>query len=120
MNKIETVYIASPYSIGDKEHNVAVSLDMADELARYGYYPFTPLLSHFWHLQHKHEYDFWLNQCLTWVRRCDALIRIPGTSKGADIEIEHAKKLGIPVFYSIEELLDYDGNKVGKPRTETE
>jgi hypothetical protein len=39
-----------------------------------------------------------------WVLRCDALLRLPGESQGADAEVELAKKHGIPVFYSIEEL----------------
>lgn len=32
-------------------------------------------------------------------------LRLPGESSGADREEEFARKLGIPVFYSISELI---------------
>lgn len=36
--------------------------------------------------------------------RCDAVLRIPGTSRGADMDVEHARELGLPVFTSIDEI----------------
>lgn len=38
-----------------------------------------------------------------WLEVCDALLFI-GESKGANIELEEAKKLGKTVFYSISEV----------------
>jgi hypothetical protein len=40
---------------------------------------------------------------------CQGLFRISGNSKGADIEEERAKALNIPVFYTIADLLNYEG-----------
>lgn len=34
--------------------------------------------------------------------RCDAVLRIPGSSRGADMDVAHARELGLPVFTSIE------------------
>ena len=98
------VYIASPYTIGDKDENVKVQLDAASELIDRGYAPFAPLLSHFIHLHHEKDYNVWLNQCFEWIPQCDCMLRLPGTSNGADKEVIYANELGIPVFYSHNEL----------------
>lgn len=34
-----------------------------------------------------------------WVLVCDAVLRLSGKSRGADIECALAKKHGIPIFY---------------------
>ncbi|MBS1504516.1 MAG: DUF4406 domain-containing protein [Bacteroidetes bacterium] len=39
------------------------------------------------------------------IAKCDAILRIPGESKGADQDIEVARQLGIRVCYSLEEIL---------------
>ena len=46
-------------------------------------------------------YDFWLEFYLTILEKCDAMILSKRwkLSKGATGEYEHAKKLGIPVFF---------------------
>lgn len=36
--------------------------------------------------------------------RCDALLRIPGASRGADLDVAKAQELGLPVFTDIEQL----------------
>ncbi len=36
--------------------------------------------------------------------RCDAVLRIPGASRGADLDVAHAIELGLPVFTSIEDI----------------
>ena len=38
------------------------------------------------------------------IDRCDAVLRMPGTSKGADGDVRRANELGIPVFSSVSEL----------------
>jgi hypothetical protein len=40
----------------------------------------------------------WLALDLGHLERCDAVLRLPGQSVGADIEVERAHALGIPVF----------------------
>ncbi|OOQ62330.1 DUF4406 domain-containing protein [Mucilaginibacter pedocola] len=39
------------------------------------------------------------------ITRCDAILRIKGASKGADGDVEHAKALGLKVYYRLEDLL---------------
>ncbi len=36
--------------------------------------------------------------------RCDAVLRIPGESKGADQDVRVACERGLPVFHSVEEI----------------
>lgn len=47
-----------------------------------------------------------MEQDLRWVMDCDVVLRMPGESSGADIEVEYAKSLGLPVARSVVELLD--------------
>jgi hypothetical protein len=38
------------------------------------------------------------------LERCDAVLRIPGESKGADQDVAIARQRGLPVFYKIEDV----------------
>lgn len=38
------------------------------------------------------------------LERCDAVLRIPGESKGADQDVAVAQSRGLPVYYSLEEV----------------
>jgi len=38
------------------------------------------------------------------LERCDAVLRIPGESKGADQDVATAQQLGLPVFFKLEEV----------------
>jgi hypothetical protein len=102
------VYIASPYTIGDVAVNVKRQIDCANTLMNLGFAPFIPLMSHFQHMIHPRPYQDWIAIDLEWVKSCDCLLRLEGESKGADGEVAYAKQLGIPVFYSLNELLGED------------
>ncbi len=100
-----TVYIASPYTSGPCADNVAVQIDAFHRLLDMGFAPFAPLLSHFAELHRRRPYDEWIyDWCIPWVERCDLMLRLPGTSKGADIEVQHALKHGIEVYFGWEDL----------------
>ena len=105
---MKRVYIASPYSKGDQAINVRRQIDCADALMALGFTPYAPLLSHFQHLVHPRPIKDWYKFDNEWVKACDYLLRLPGESKGADDEVALANELGIPVFYSIEELYKWD------------
>jgi hypothetical protein len=38
------------------------------------------------------------------LHRCDAVLRIDGASKGADLDVATAQRLGMPVYMSVEEI----------------
>jgi hypothetical protein len=105
-NSPRTVYIASPYSIGDAAVNVRVQIDAANELMDKGFIPYAPLMSHFHHFVHPRSHAEWMRIDLVWVSMCDCLLRLPGESDGADREVRYAESLGKPVFYGIKELME--------------
>ena len=39
------------------------------------------------------------------LEKCDAVLRLQGTSKGADEDVRIARERGLPVYYSLEEAL---------------
>ena len=38
------------------------------------------------------------------LQHCDAVLRLPGDSKGADQDVAIARERGLPVYYSVEDL----------------
>ena len=92
------VYVAGPYTQGHMCQNIRNALDVAEKLVAKGLTPFIPHLSHFWHLVHPHEREFWLKYDKEWLRTCDAFIRLPGFSPGADEEEALAKELGLVIL----------------------
>ena len=104
MNKI---YLASPYSLGDMATNVRISMEAANELINEGFAPYCPLLSHFQQLSFPQEYDIWMSLDLEWISVCDAMLRLPGESSGADREVEFARNNSIPVFYDLRVMIEY-------------
>lgn len=113
-NKRIKVYISSPYTYGNKLENVKRQMDITDELMNSGFYPFTPLYSHYQHTYKPRPYEDWIDVDLVWVEVCDCLLRIIPVidgkeleSKGADIEEAEAKRLKKPIFYYIKDLIEY-------------
>jgi hypothetical protein len=102
------VYVAGPYSHPDPVENTHNALVVADLLEATevvtAYVPHTSLL---WHLVFPHDVDFWYDYDIAWLDRCDALLRMPGESTGADDEVTYAHTQEIPVFYSVNALLDW-------------
>lgn len=98
------VYVAGPYTKPDPVLNTRIAISAGERLLRMGYVPFIPHLTLLWHMQHPHEYQDWLDYDNEWVKLCDAVLRLPGESFGADGEEQLAQGLDIPVYYSIEEL----------------
>jgi nucleoside 2-deoxyribosyltransferase len=98
------VYVAGPYSKSDQVANVRAAIEAADRLADAGHSPYVPHLTMLWHLVSPKPYDAWIAHDLEWLATCDAVVRIPGDSPGADGEVAEAGRLGIPVFYSVEDV----------------
>lgn len=49
-----------------------------------------------------HAYQYPVAERL--LTRCDAVLRLPGASRGADMDVVRAQALGLPVYHHIEEL----------------
>ena len=101
------VYIASPYTIGDKLANAKRQIKAADELLKHGFAPYVPLLNHFWdEISPKTESE-WLDLDFEYLPICDCLLRLEGESKGADKECLKAWGLNIPIFHSVNEIINF-------------
>lgn len=101
------VYVSSPLtSSGDPQENVAKAIEVGRELIAAGFSPILPQLT--WHIDPHAEipHETWMDVDLPWVLESDCLLRLPGESKGADIEVRAANEAGIPVYHSIGDLLD--------------
>ena len=92
------IFIAGPYTKGDVAQNVRAAIDAADRLIEAGHVPFVPHLSHFQHLVHPRPYEDWIRLDKEWLKVCDAVVRLPGESPGADRETALARELKISVF----------------------
>lgn len=102
---MKRVYVAGPYTKGDVVLNVRAAILAADALLTAGYIPFLPHTTMFWHLVAPHEIEVWYDYDLAWLRQCEAVVRLPGESTGADAEVAAAKELGIPVYGGVGEFM---------------
>lgn len=98
--KVKRIYIAGPYTGGDVARNVANAMDAAHALLDMGLKPYVPHLSHYLHVHQAREYEEWMALDLAWLDVCDALLRLPGVSPGADREVARMEELGRPVLRS--------------------
>jgi hypothetical protein len=106
------IYIAGPYSKGDPVINTGEAIKAGNLLAGIGYIPFIPHLTLFWHLIYPQEIEFWYEYDMAWLKKCDGLLRLPGESQGADREVATARIFGMPIYYSIQEVIDDTNQKV--------
>lgn len=110
------IYIAGPYmgtashdhtGYIDIERNVIQAKAAMIQLVQHGIGVFCP---------HTHSHGFelltpdvppayWYEVDLHFLRACDAVLRLPGESKGADAEVELAHSLGKPVYYNIDDAI---------------
>ena len=112
------VYISGPISNGgtDDMHaqrsNVESAIPFAQELLEKGYAVLLPHLTYFMDLhqidngKQPNPHDVWLAQDKAWVIASDAVLRLVGTSKGADQEVAWAREADIPVFVTVEALVE--------------
>lgn len=110
------LYISGPYTKGDVAVNVKTAIEVADTLLRIGevnlhiLHPVVivvPHLSHFWHMLHPKEYNYWISYDLEYIKKCDALYRIEGESSGADGEVAFAVKRDINIITTKGEYLEW-------------
>lgn len=49
-----------------------------------------------------HAYQYPVAERL--LQRCDAVLRLPGASRGADMDVARAQALGLPVYHQVDDL----------------
>lgn len=111
MNHRTRVYIAGPITKGDLATNIKRATDAALDLLRAGYAPLCPHLTCYMGgptpevLPCGTRHEDWYGVDLPWVAVSQAVLRLPGESVGADLEVAKAVEFRIPVFDTLAELL---------------
>lgn len=90
------VYVAGPIS-SNVFQGVARGSAAGRQMFVDGLAPFVPHFDAFWHLP-EGNWQPYLEYDLEYVSVCDAVFRLWGTSKGADLESTIAEDMDIPVF----------------------
>jgi hypothetical protein len=117
MKKRNFVYVAGPY-MGTHTHdhrsyfriheNIMRAHEASLALASLGYGFFCP------HVHSSHNEvivphipaEYWYELDNHFLKTCDAILVLPGESKGVQAEINLAYSLGIPVFFSMIDLIN--------------
>jgi hypothetical protein len=107
------VYVAGP--ITKPKGRLQAKIDMARAaglaLLRAGYSPMVPHLTCFFASNEPEilpagtVHEDWYSVDLPWVAVSQAVLRLPGESRGADLETDLAFELDIPVYYDLPSLL---------------
>lgn len=118
------VYISGPLSRGPLDENLNAATAAFVALVRAG---FAPLCLH-WSVYSKRcvrvddsvvacvgtrqgneelSHSDWRRVDLPWVAVSDAVLRLPGESVGSDRETAFARECGIPVFESVQAVIDH-------------
>lgn len=101
------VYMSGPISLGDPDENFGLAAIVQHELIGFGFAPLNPMLSMKLPGHEGIEHSAWIAVDLPWVEVSDAVLRLPGESRGAETECEFAEEIGVPVFTSVEDLHNY-------------
>jgi len=103
------VYICGPVTTGDMVKNQNDGADAQVELIRRGFAPLNPTLSLSLSEIHRRRirHTEWVDVAYAWIECCDAVLRLPGNSVGADLKCDYAVDLGKPVFRSVASLARY-------------
>jgi len=123
MNKIKRIYVAGPYSsdnVIDILNNMCRGMRLATEVLLAGFYPFAPWLDYQFSLMLQDDesltIDDYYKYSIAWLEVSDAILVTQNYEKsnGTLKEIEKARELNIPIFYSLGELKRHDKNKLSE------
>jgi len=101
-DSVKLLYIAGPYrgpTAWDIENNIRRVEEVGIEIARAGAFP-VMVHANCRFFQGQGTDAFWLDGTMELMRRCDAIVLIPGwtVSVGSNNERNEAARLGMPIF----------------------
>lgn len=96
----ERIYISHAITTPQpsRTYNWYIAVEVYRLLIENGYSVFCPALSMSCPDNMLIDHATWLEQDLPWVAVSDMVLRLPGESKGADMETDFARENGIPVM----------------------
>ena len=92
--------------------NLRRGIRVSAELVLNGYHPFSPFIDFQFFLALRNDEKITIEMIqaysMAWLEVSEAVLVLPGweSSKGTVAEVARAQELGIPVYYSMEELID--------------
>ncbi len=98
------IYISAPFSLGDQFVNVRNACLAGDEILKKGHIPLVPHLTALWHAISPKSWEEWMRMDTALLSMCDAVLRLPGMSLGADAEVAEAKRLCMIIYYRMEDV----------------
>lgn len=114
---MKKVYVAGAMSadnILEMLQNIHDGIKLGAQCLKKGFAPFVPHLDIFFRIQNGEAVDVpvttYYEYTMAWLHVTDYMVLCPNykNSVGTQAEIAKAKELGIPVFYSLEELENYE------------
>lgn len=113
------VYVAGAITDPDPTvmlKNFGKGMSISAGLVSAGYYPFSPFIDHsFFYTEGGKDITVRniKDYSMRWLEKCDCVLVIDGweNSKGTIAEINHAKEIGIPVFYNRADLDVFRGGQ---------
>ena len=105
------IFVAGPYTASDRQEinrNVNRAIDVGIEIFNKGHFPYVPHLTYLVDKRAKElgkelSWGDFMAWDAPWLRVCDALLFL-GESRGANMELEEARRLGKTIFYSSSEV----------------
>jgi hypothetical protein len=89
-------------------NNMRIGMEYSVKVLKMGHSPYCPWLDYpfVWLEGGELEVERLYELSMDWLRVSDAVLLIPGweTSKGSVAEKEEAERLGIPIYYSLEDI----------------
>ena len=105
------LYIAGPISQGDFQHNKKQAMEAYHKAMEAKFATVCPHVTMYL-LELKGELDWksfswkhWLENDLPWVRCADAIFRLPGKSRGGDMEVVLGMESNVAIYYDMELLI---------------
>ena len=110
------VFVSGKYTDDTKE-KIQAHVEKAKQagitLMKLGYYPYVPHTMYgFWDEEHPElTWDVVMMNTVAWLCQSDCILMLPSSewSKGAEIELNEAVCLNIPIFHSIEKIKQHYG-----------
>jgi hypothetical protein len=94
------IYISGPITKGNRSVSFFQAAEAQRRLMENGYAVLNPMLSIMHPDGNNIPYEDWIESDLAYVAVSDFVLRLPGESKGADIETKFAREHGIEVVSS--------------------
>lgn len=115
---MKRVYVAGSYNgpnVIEVLNNMRIGIRASLNVLKAGFAPFTPWFDYQFQLvlypgEHLEIEDYY-NYSMAWLRASDAVYvcNLREGSKGTQAEIDEARRLNIPIYFSLQDLIDAEG-----------